>query len=107
MPPSELSRRVQQVFLPIYARQWRTLMISTVINSLRVFKGLYDLAFSEDQFYVGQRAEFLGGVRHYVEQAKEGYHNPPPPQVYDRKPSKVLLGILIFALFLPVLIGGQ
>jgi hypothetical protein len=24
--------------------------------------GLYDLAFSEDQFYVGRRAEFLRGV---------------------------------------------
>ncbi len=82
-------------------------MISTVINSLRVFKGLYDLAFSEDQFYVGQRAEFLGGVRHCVEQAKEGYHNPPPPQVYVRKPFKVLLGILMFVLLLAVLIGGQ
>jgi hypothetical protein len=36
-------------------------MLSSVINSLRVFKGLYDLAFSEDQFYVEQRAEFIGG----------------------------------------------
>jgi hypothetical protein len=82
-------------------------MLSSVINSLRVFKGLYDLAFSEDQFYVEQRAEFLGGVRHCVEQAKEGYHIPPPARVYARKPFKVLLGILIFVLFLAVLIGGH
>jgi hypothetical protein len=53
-------------------------MVSSVINSIRAFKGLYDLAFSEEQFYVEQRAEFLGGVRHCVEQAKEGYHNPLP-----------------------------
>ncbi len=81
-------------------------MISTVINSLRLFKGLYDLAFSEDQFYVEQRAEFLGGVRHCVEQGKEGYSNPPPP-TYVRKPFKVLLGILIFILLVAVLIGGR
>jgi hypothetical protein len=82
-------------------------MLSSVINSLRAFKGLYDLAFSEDQFYVEQRAEFLGGIRHCVEQAKEGYHNPPPSQVYVRKPFKILFGILIFVLFLVVLIGGR
>ncbi len=82
-------------------------MLSLVINSLRAFKGLYDLAFSEDQFYVEQRAEFLGGVRHCIEQAKEGYHNPPPPRVYIRKPFKVLLGILMFVLFLAVLFGGR
>jgi hypothetical protein len=82
-------------------------MLPSVINSLRAFKGLYDLAFSEEQFYVQQRAEFLGGVRHCIEQAKEGYHNPPRSQVYVRKPFKILLGILIFVLFLAVLIGGR
>jgi hypothetical protein len=82
-------------------------MVSSVIISLRAFKSLYDLAFSEDQFYVEQRAEFLGVVRHFIEQAKEGYCNPPPPHEYIRKPLKVLLGILIFVLFLAVLIGGR
>ena len=82
-------------------------MVSSVINSLRAFKGLCDLAFSEDQFYVEQRTEFLGGVRHCIEQAKEGYHNPPPPRAYVRKPFKVLLGILIFVLLLAVLVGGR
>lgn len=82
-------------------------MVSLVINSLRAFKGLYDLAISEDQFYVEQRAEFLGGVRHCIEQAKEGYHNPPPSQVYVRKPFKILFGILMFVLFLAVLFGGH
>jgi hypothetical protein len=82
-------------------------MISTVINSLRAFKGLYDLAFSEDQFYVEQRAEFLGAVRDCVEKAKEGYHNPPPPRVSVRKPFKGLLGILMLVLFLAVMIGGR
>jgi hypothetical protein len=82
-------------------------MLSSVINSLRVFKGLCDLAFSEDQFYVEQRAEFLGGVRHCIEQAKEGYRNPLPAQAFVRKPYKVLLGILMFVLFLAVLIGGR
>lgn len=46
-------------------------MVPSVINSIRVFKGLYHLAFLEDQFYVEQRAEFLGGVRHCIKQAKE------------------------------------
>jgi hypothetical protein len=82
-------------------------MPSSVINSLRVFKALYDLAYSEDQFYVEQRAEFLGGVRHCIEQAKEGYRNPPPAREYVRKPFKVLLGILMFVLFLAVLLGGR
>jgi hypothetical protein len=33
-------------------------MLSSVINSLRVFKGLYDLAFSEDRFYVDPPREW-------------------------------------------------
>jgi hypothetical protein len=82
-------------------------MVSSVINSLRAFKGLYDLAFSEDQFYVEQRAEFLGGVRQWIERAKEGFHNPPRPRVFVRKPFKILFGILMFVLFLAVLIGGH
>jgi len=82
-------------------------MLSSVINSLRAFKGLHDLAFSEDQYYVEQRAEFLEGVRHCIKQAKEGYRNPPPSQVYVRKPFKILFGILMFISFLAVLIGGR
>lgn len=82
-------------------------MLSSVMNSLRAFKGLHDLAFSEDQFYVEQRAEFLGGIRHCIEQAKEGYRSPPRSREYVRKPFKILLGILIFVLFLAVLIGGR
>jgi hypothetical protein len=82
-------------------------MLSSVINSLRAYKGLYDLAFSEDQFYVEQRAEFLRGIHHCVEQAKEGWSNLPESKVYVRKPFKVLLGILMFVLFLAVLIGGR
>ena len=82
-------------------------MLSSVINSLRAFKGLYDLAFSEAQFYVEQRAEFLEGVRHCIEQAKEGYRNPLPPRVYVREPFKILLGILMFVFFLAVMIGGH
>jgi hypothetical protein len=45
-------------------------MLSSVINSLRVFRGLYDLTFSEDQFFVEQRAEFLGRVLHCIERAR-------------------------------------
>jgi hypothetical protein len=82
-------------------------MVPSVINSPRAFKGLYDLAFSEDQFYVERRAELLGGVRHCMEQAKEGYRIPPPPQEYVRKPFKILLGILMLVLFLAVLFGGH
>ena len=82
-------------------------MISTVISSLRLLKGVYDLAFSEDPFYGEQRSEFLGGIQHGVEQAREGYHNPPLPAGYVRKPFKILLGIVMFVLFLAVLIGGR
>jgi hypothetical protein len=82
-------------------------MPGNIINSIRVFKGLHDLAFSEDQFYVEQRAEFLGGVKHCIEQAKEGYRKPLPARACVRKSFKVLLGILMFVLFLAVLIGGR
>jgi hypothetical protein len=82
-------------------------MLSSVVNSLRVIKGLHDLAFSEDQFYAEQRAEFLGGIQDCVERAKEGYRNHLPTQAFVRKPYKVLLGILMFVLFLAVLIGGR
>ena len=82
-------------------------MVSSVINSLRAFKGLYDLAFSEDQFYVEQRAEFLGGIQHYVEQAREGWHNPSYTRTYVRKPFKIVLGILMFGLFLAAIFGGR
>ena len=83
-------------------------MISNVFNSLRVFRGLYDLAFSEDQFYVEQRAEFLSGIHHCVEQAKEGWNNPPQSRVYVRKPFKVRLGVLIlFCSWLWHLVGDK
>ena len=42
----------------------RKAMLSSVIDSLRVFKGLHDLAFS-DGFYAKQRAEFLEGFASY------------------------------------------
>jgi hypothetical protein len=82
-------------------------MLSSVINSLRVFKGLHDLAFSEDQFYVEQRAEFLGGIHHCVEQAREGWHNPAHARTCVRKPFKIILGILMLVLFLAVIVGGR
>lgn len=66
-------------------------MLSSVINSIRVFKGLCDLAFSEDQFYVEQRAEFFREVQHCFEQAEEGWRNPPEAKVYVRKPFRILL----------------
>ena len=82
-------------------------MISTIINSLRPFKGLCDLSFSEDQFYTQQRAEFLGGIHCCVEAAKHGWRTPPMVKTYVRKPFKVLLGILIFVFFLAVTFGGR
>jgi hypothetical protein len=85
----------------------RNFMVSSVINSLRAFKGLYDLDFSEDQCYVEQRAEFLGGIRYCVEQAREGLQSPSPARTCVRKPFKIVLGILMFVLFLAVIVGGR
>ena len=82
-------------------------MLSSVINSLRAFKGLFDLAISENQLYVEQRDEFLGGVQHCVEQAKEGWRNPPEAKVCVRKPFRILLGILIFVLLLTATFAGR
>jgi hypothetical protein len=56
-------------------------MISTLINSLRAFKALFDLAFSEDQFYVEQRAEFLGGFE-TVSKRQRTVTTLPHPRVY-------------------------
>lgn len=82
-------------------------MLSSIIIAVRVFKGLYDLAFSEDQFYAEQRSEFLGGIHHCVEQAREGWHNPSPARAYVRKPFKIILGVLMMVLFLAVIARGR
>jgi len=72
-------------------------MRSSISNSLRVFKGLYDLSFSE----------FLGGIHHCVQQARAGWHNPPLAKIYVRKPFKIALGILTFILLLAMIVAGQ
>lgn len=41
-----------------------------VTHSRSVLQGRYDLAFSDDRFYVEQRAEFLGDVGHGIGLAK-------------------------------------
>jgi hypothetical protein len=66
-------------------------MLSSISNSLRVFKGLYDLSFSEDQF----------------QQARAGWHNPALAKTYVRKPFKIALGILTFVLLLALIGAGQ
>jgi hypothetical protein len=85
-------------------------MISTIINSLRAFKGLYDLIFSDKKFYVDSRAELKNGVGYSVEQFKEGYNNPRPVSekpVLVRRPFKILLIILVAVIFLAVMFGGR
>jgi hypothetical protein len=56
-------------------------MISTVINSLRLFKGLYDLVFSDEKLYVDPRAELKNGVGYNIEQFRKGYNNSRPASV--------------------------
>jgi hypothetical protein len=86
-------------------------MISTVINSLRVFKDLYDLVFSDETFYADSRAELKNGVGYSIEQFREGYNNPRPASEKARarwpKPVRVTLWILFIARFLALMIGGQ
>lgn len=84
-------------------------MISTIINSLRAFKGLYDLIFSDKKFYADSRAELKNGVGYSIEQFKEGYNNPRPASekpILIRKPFKIMLMILI-AVFLIAVMFGQ
>jgi hypothetical protein len=84
-------------------------VLSSVINSLRVFKGLYDLFFSDEQFYVDSRAEPKNGVGYSIEQFREGYNNPRPASekpVLMRKPFKIMLCVLL-ALFLLAVMFGQ
>jgi hypothetical protein len=84
-------------------------MISTVINSLRVFKCLYDLAFSEKQFYVDSRAELKNGIGFSIEQFKEGYNNPrlasEKPAV--PKPLKIALMVLAAILVITIMFTGR
>ena len=85
-------------------------MISTVINSLRVFKGLYDLVFSDKKFYVDSRAELKNGIGYSIEQFKEGYNNPRPASekpVLIRKPFKILLLVLVAVFLLAVMFGQR
>jgi len=84
-------------------------MISTIINSLRAFKGLYDLIFSDKKFYVDSRAELKNGIGYSIEQFREGYNNPRPASeksVLIRKPFKIALYILL-ALTLASMIAGS
>ena len=67
-------------------------MLSSISNSLRVFKGLYDLSFSEDQFH---------------QQARAGWHNRALAKTYVRKPFKIALGILTFFPLLALILAGQ
>jgi hypothetical protein len=85
-------------------------MLSSVINSLRAFKGLYDLAFLEKKFYVDSRAEFKNGIVYGIEQFKEGYNNPRPASekpVLIRGPLKIMLLILGIILTIAVMFGGR
>ena len=77
-------------------------MLSSVINSLRVFKGLYDLFFSDEKFYVDSRAELKNGVGYSIKQFREGYNHPGPASekpVLIRKSFKMMFAFL-FILFL-------
>jgi hypothetical protein len=84
-------------------------MISTVINSLRAFKGLYDLAFSQKEFYVDSRAELKNGIGHSIEQFKEGYNNPreAPETSALPKPVKTILMILGVILVMTIMFNGR
>jgi len=85
-------------------------MISALLNSLRAFKGLYDLVFSDEKFYVDSRAELKNGVGYSIEQFREGYNNPRPASekpVLIRRPFKVMLMILITVFLIAVMFGQR
>lgn len=86
-------------------------MITTIINSLRAYKGLYDLIFSDKKFYVDSRAELKNGFGYSIEQFREGYNNPRPvsekPNTTWPKPVRITRWVLFIAWFLALVIGGQ
>jgi hypothetical protein len=83
-------------------------MISTIVNSLRAFKGLYDLIFSDTKFYVDSRAELKNGVGYSIEQFKAGLNEPPVPrQPLIRKPYKIMLCVLLAIFILAVMFGQR
>ena len=85
-------------------------MLSSVINSLRAFKGLYDLVFSDEKFYVDSRAELKNGIGYSIEQFREGYNDPRPASekpVLIRKPFKIMLYVLLAVLLIAQVLGGQ
>jgi hypothetical protein len=84
--------------------------VSSVINSLRAFKGMYDLIFSDEKTYIDARAEFKNGIGYSIEQFKEGCNNPTPAAekpVLIRKPFKIMLYILLAIFLLAVMFGGR
>ena len=83
-------------------------MLSSVITSLRVFKGLYDLLFSDEKFYVDSRAELKNGVGYSIEQFKAGLNEPPVPrEPLIRKPFKFMLYVLLAIFILAVMFGQR
>jgi hypothetical protein len=76
-------------------------MLSSVIGTLRVFKGLYDLSFSEDQFDVEQRElnSWQGFTVALREPRMDGVLHPwPKPPFESRSGSTRNIDVCVFPL---------
>jgi hypothetical protein len=47
-------------------------MVSNWVNIARALKALYDLSFSQEPFYVNSRTELRNGIRHSIDQFRDG-----------------------------------
>jgi hypothetical protein len=91
-------------------------MTGRTINSLRAWKAIWDLTFSEKPEHQRQRDELRhewecmkrqtrGGLREF-EDVRSGSKMLPPGVPVIRKPFKVALWILLAVIFVATLFGG-
>jgi hypothetical protein len=83
-------------------------MVSNWVNIARALKGLYDLSFSQEPFYVNSRAELRNDVKHSIAQFQAALDEPPveePPLI--RKPFKIMLYFLLALVLVSIVLGGR
>ena len=92
-------------------------MIGTTINSLRAWKAIWDVMFSEKPEHQRQREELRQEWKHMKQQTRAGIREfddvrtgrkvLPPAVPFIRKPFRVALWILLAIMFLAILFGGR
>jgi hypothetical protein len=83
-------------------------MVSNWVNIARALKGLYDLSFSQEPFYVNSRTESRDDLKHCIAQFQAALDEPPieiPPLI--RQPFKIMLFFLLALVLVSIILGGR